>query len=70
MPGQKSFIGNKRTGFYTDKYGMYMYVLVIWLCLNMSTVPKPGIYLKILLYEDEINYVLSHTANHYSCTLE
>ena len=24
MPGQKSFIENRRPGFYTDKYGTYM----------------------------------------------
>ena len=24
MPGQKSFIGNKRLGFYTDKYGIHI----------------------------------------------
>ena len=24
MPGQKSFIENRRSGFYTDKYGSYI----------------------------------------------
>ena len=26
MPGKKSFIGNRRTGFYSDKYGTYIYM--------------------------------------------
>ena len=29
MPGQKSFMGNKCPGIYTDKYGMYIYSKII-----------------------------------------
>ena len=28
MPGQKSFIGNRRPGFYLDKYGMHVCIHV------------------------------------------
>ena len=34
MPGQKSFIENIRPGFYTDKYGMYIYSYTVILQLK------------------------------------
>ena len=30
MPGQSSFIGNKRPGFYTDKYGKQVLSMVCY----------------------------------------
>ena len=29
MPGQKSFIGNRHPGFYSDKYGISLSTLVL-----------------------------------------
>ena len=48
MPGQKSFIGNKRPGFYTDKYG----TLLKW---HLYTNTCTFLFLKTIRNKPKIN---------------